>query len=58
MDFLKTSEVARVLSIGESTVRQWESEGRLRAVRTVTGQRLFRREDVEKLIPKEVVFHE
>lgn len=55
MDFLKTSEVARILSIGESTVRQWEGEGRLKAVRTATGQRLFKREDVEKLIPGAVV---
>lgn len=55
MDFLKTSEVARILSMGESTVRQWEREGRLKAVRTVTGQRLFKRKDVEKLIPKEAV---
>lgn len=55
MDFLKTSEVARILSLGESTERQWEREGRLKAVRTATGQRLFKREDVKRLVPREVV---
>lgn len=55
MDYLKTSEVARCLSVSESAVRCWEKEGILKAVRTATGRRLFKREDVEKLIPKEAV---
>ncbi len=55
MNYLKTSEVARLLHLSESGVRKWEREGRLKAIRTATGQRLFRREDVEKLIPKEAV---
>lgn len=53
MEYLRTSEAARFLCISESGVRRWEREGRLKAVRTATGQRLFRREDVEKLAPKE-----
>lgn len=55
MSYIKTAEVAKLLCIGESTVRKWEREGLLKAVRTATGQRLFKREEVEKLIPKEVV---
>ncbi len=55
MEYLKTSEVARLLCMSESGVRKWEREGRLKAKRTATGQWLFLREDVEKLIPKEMV---
>ncbi len=53
MEFLKTGDVAKLLCVSESTVRLWEKEGMLRAVRTAKGQRLFRRDDVEKLRPKE-----
>lgn len=54
MDYLKTSEVARILKLSEAGVRLWEKNGLLKAVRTATGRRLFRREDVEKLTPKEI----
>ncbi len=53
VEYLKTSEVAKLLCMSESGVRKWEREGRLKALRTATGQRLFRREDVERLMPKE-----
>ncbi len=55
MEYLKTSEVAKLLFMSESGVRKWEREGRLKALRTATGQRLFHRKDVEKLMPKEAV---
>lgn len=54
MRLLKIGETARLLSISTSTVREWERTGRLKAVRTSTGRRLFRLEDVERLTPKEV----
>ncbi len=55
MDYMKTGDVARLLYMSVSAVRKWEREGRLKAVRTTTGQRLFLRKDVEKLIPKETM---
>ena len=55
MQYLKTSEVARLLCLSESGVRKWAREGRLKAIRTATGQRLFRREDVEKFLGEIVV---
>lgn len=55
VDYIKTSEVARLLYLSESGVRKWEREGKLKAVRTATGQRLFLREDVDKLVPKEII---
>lgn len=53
MEYLKIGEAAKLLGVSVSAVRLWEKEGLLRAVRTAKGQRLFRREDVEKLRPKE-----
>lgn len=52
MEYLRTGDVAKFLGISVSTVRNWEAEGLLRSVRTIKGQRLFRREDIEKLAPK------
>ncbi|MDO8136765.1 MAG: helix-turn-helix domain-containing protein [Candidatus Brocadiales bacterium] len=50
---LKVSEVARLLSVSEYTVRRWTREKLLTVFRTPTGRWLYKREDVEKLIPKE-----
>ena len=55
IDYLRVGEAARRLSVSVSTVRLWEKEGLLKAVRTAKGQRLFRCEDVERLRPKEAV---
>lgn len=55
MEYLRTGDVAKFLGISVSTVRNWEAEGLLKSVRTIKGQRLFKREEVERLIPKEVV---
>ena len=46
---LLTSEAAQALHVSEGTVRQWERLGRLRAVKTARGVRLFDRRDVERL---------
>ncbi len=53
MDYLKIGEVAQLLNMSVSGIRTWEEKGIIKAVRTATGQRRFRREDVEKLRPKE-----
>jgi excisionase family DNA binding protein len=46
---LLTSEAARILEVTPETVRLWADSGRLPAVKTARGVRLFEREDVERL---------
>ncbi len=49
-EFLTTSDAARLLGRTPQTVREYEAAGRLRAVRTAGGWRLFLRADVERLL--------
>lgn len=50
MDGLLTpADAARLLGVVPATVRQMALSGRLPALRTESGMRLFRREDVERL---------
>jgi len=44
-----TNEAARIIERSPSAVRWYENEGRLSAIRTSGGVRLFRKRDVEKL---------
>jgi excisionase family DNA binding protein len=46
-------EVAKLLGVTVGTVRRWNKDGRLSAVRTPTGHRRFRRSDVEALLQAE-----
>ena len=46
---LLTNEAARILGVTPETVRHWERVGRLAAVKTARGVRLFDRHDVERL---------
>ena len=46
---LLTSEVARLCSVSSETVRYWEKTGRLPAINTAAGGRLFARDAVERL---------
>jgi excisionase family DNA binding protein len=48
-DFLMTSDAARELGVARETVLLWERTGRLPAIRTQNGRRLFRRSDVERV---------
>jgi DNA-binding transcriptional MerR regulator len=48
-DFLTTSTSARILDTSESGVRYLERTGKLQAVRTASGIRLFERSAVEQL---------
>lgn len=48
-DFILTTEAAHVLGVSPDTVRAWERLGRLPALRTAGGVRLFNRLDVEQL---------
>ena len=46
---LTTADAAKLLDVVPDTVRLWERNGLLRAIRTESGVRLFRRRDVEAL---------
>jgi excisionase family DNA binding protein len=46
---MTAADAARLLGVVPATVRQMERDGRLPAMRTVGGIRLFQREDVERL---------
>jgi excisionase family DNA binding protein len=48
-EFLTTAAVARRLGVSESTVRKFDRDGRLRAIRSSSNQRLFTRDLVEAL---------
>ena len=48
-EILSTSTAARELSVAAQTVRLWERIGKLPAVKTTDGRRLFFRSDIEKL---------
>lgn len=47
-ELLTTGDVAIAAKVVPETVRMWESSGRLSCLRTRGGQRLFRREDVDR----------
>jgi DNA-binding transcriptional MerR regulator len=51
-DVLLTGDVAREAEVTPATVRWWETTGQLRARKTVSGRRLFAREDVDAFIAK------
>jgi excisionase family DNA binding protein len=48
-DLLTPSDAARVLGLSPDSVRVLSDNGRLPAMRTVSGRRLFRRGDVDRL---------
>jgi len=52
-EFLSVNGVAKILNIAAQTVRDWERKGRLRALRTETGTRIFSRAEVEQLATKQ-----
>lgn len=45
-------EVAKLLAVTVQTVRRWDRDGQLTAVRTPKGHRRFRRSEVEALLAK------
>jgi excisionase family DNA binding protein len=48
-DLLTPSDAARVLGLSPDSVRVLSDTGRLPAMRTISGRRLFRRGDVDRL---------
>lgn len=49
VDLLTTSEAARILELSPDSIRRFERDGVLPAVRVGKGQRLFTQTDVERL---------
>lgn len=49
-DMLTPRQVAKMFNVHPTTVGRWETDGRLRGIRTPGGHRRFRREDVEALL--------
>jgi excisionase family DNA binding protein len=47
--FLLVTEAARVLEVAATTVREMDRDGRLKALKTPTGVRLFDANEVSKL---------
>lgn len=47
--FLTTTDAARVIGVSAETIRLWENAGKLRAIRTLSGVRLFASDDVNRL---------
>jgi excisionase family DNA binding protein len=45
---LTTNDAAKIIGVSSETIRLWESCGKLPAQRTASGQRLFRRDDIER----------
>ncbi|MGH9280408.1 MAG: MerR family transcriptional regulator [Acidimicrobiales bacterium] len=45
-DYLKPSEVARILHVSPKTVDRWANEGRIACIVTLGGHRRFSRADV------------
>ena len=47
-DLVLIGEAAKILGVSVGTVRRWEQEGKISAIRTLGGQRRFRRDDLDK----------
>lgn len=45
-EVMSVSEASRELHVSEETIREWADRGKLPVMRTSSGQRIFRREDV------------
>ncbi len=47
---LPIGEAARILGVSVETLRRWDADGKITAVRTPNGQRRFHRADVDQLL--------
>ncbi len=56
MQHVTPKEAAKILGVHVSSLRRWENEGKLRAIRTPGGQRRFVLDEVEKIggMPKTI----
>ncbi len=47
--YLPIGEAARQLGVSADTLRRWEREGRIEAIRTLGNQRRYRQSDIDAL---------
>ena len=56
-ELLTIKQVAKILNVHPTTLRRWDKNGKLKALRVGTrrgvGERRYRREDIGKLITKQ-----
>jgi excisionase family DNA binding protein len=57
MDLLTTGEAARLLDLSPDSVRRFEREGLLSAIRVGKGQRLFTKSEIERLSDQRKIDH-
>jgi MerR family copper efflux transcriptional regulator len=51
--FITVTDAAKYLGVSPSTLRNWDRQGKLRAIRhPVNGYRLYRKEDLEALLTR------
>lgn len=48
-EYLPIGEAARQLGVSADTLRRWEREGRIEAIRTLGNQRRYRQSDIDAL---------
>lgn len=50
--FMSSHDASRIAGVSPATVRLWANTGKLAAIRTSGGMRLFRRSEVEAVVQK------
>jgi predicted site-specific integrase-resolvase len=48
-EYLSVTGAARILNKSENTIRLWERQGKIAALKTETGKRIFRRIEIERI---------
>ena len=48
-ELLSIGEAGRILGVSTDTLRRWDAEGKITAVRTLGNQRRFRRSEIDAL---------
>lgn len=51
---LKPKEVARLFQVHPVTLRRWDREGKINAIRTPGGQRRYLKSEIEKIIGEQI----
>ena len=47
---ITTNQAAEYLGVTPKTLRRWESEGKIKAIRTLGGHRRFYKQDLDQLL--------
>lgn len=49
MELISIKKAAEILSVTPQTLRNWEREGKIKALRTLGNQRRYSQEEIEKI---------